>query len=71
MNPEYDIEMDYQGISDDNLVKDQLTAAVQALHVLAVIQQGNPEWMANFALDALKEIETLGYSYENFREILN
>ena len=41
------------------------------LHVLAVMHKADPKWMSNYALDALKEVESLGYQYESFKDQLN
>jgi hypothetical protein len=35
------------------------------------MQKGDSAWMASYAIDALKEIEALGYQYETFRDQLN
>jgi hypothetical protein len=71
MNDLNDAELDYQGISENALKTEQLDAAVRALHVLAIMQKGDSAWMASYAIDALKEIEALGYQYETFRDQLN
>tara|TARA_R100000655_G_scaffold82585_3_gene122126 strand:- start:149 stop:364 length:216 start_codon:yes stop_codon:yes gene_type:complete len=71
MNDLHDPEFDYQGITDDALKTEQLDVAVRALHVLAIMQKGDSAWMASYAIDALKEIEALGYQYETFRDQLN
>ena len=71
MNDLNDPELDYQGISENALKTEQLDAAVRALHVLAIMQKGDSVWMASYAIDALKEIEALGYQYETFRDQLN
>jgi hypothetical protein len=71
MNDLNDPELDYQGISENALKTEQLDAAVRALHVLAIMQKGDSAWMASYAIDALKEIEALGYQYETFRDQLN
>tara|TARA_R100000995_G_C3407802_1_gene87943 strand:+ start:233 stop:448 length:216 start_codon:yes stop_codon:yes gene_type:complete len=71
MNNLHDPELDYQGVTDNALKTEQLDAAVRALHVLAIMQKGDSAWMASYAIDALKEIEALGYQYETFRDQLN
>ena len=71
MKQNNDAEIEYQGNPDAGLKDEQLDAAVRALHVLAVLQNGNSEWMSNYALDALREIEALGYMYESYTETLN
>ena len=60
-----DVERDYEGISDTELKDQQLEVAVRALHVLAVLHEGDPQFMATIAIDALKEMETFGYMYDN------
>lgn len=71
MNDLNDPELDYQGVTENALKTEQLDAAVRALHVLAIMQKGDSAWMASYAIDALKEIEALGYQYETFRDQLN
>lgn len=60
-----DIEQDYEGISDDDLKDRQLEVAVRALHVLAVMHEGDSQFMATIAIDALREMEAFGYMYDN------
>ena len=71
MNDLNDPELDYQGVTENALKTEQLDAAVRALHVLAIMQKGDSGWMASYAIDALREIEALGYQYETFRDQLN
>ena len=71
MNDLNDPELDYQGVTENALKTEQLDAAVRALHVLAIMQKGDSGWMASYAIDALKEIEALGYQYETFIDQLN
>lgn len=71
MNDLNDPELDYQGVSENALKTEQLDAAVRALHVLAIMQKGDSAWMASYAIEALREIEALGYQYETFRDQLN
>jgi|TARA_R100001460_G_scaffold102574_1_gene147230 hypothetical protein len=71
MNDLNDPELDYQGVTENALKTEQLDAAVRALHVLAIMQKGDSAWMASYAIDALREIEALGYQYETFRDQLN
>ena len=71
MNDLNDIELDYQGATDEAMKTEQLDAAVRALHVLAIMQKGDSLWMATYAIDALREIELLGYQYETFKDQLN
>jgi len=71
MNDQNNIDEDYYGISDKALLTEQLDAAIRALHVLAVMHKADAKWMSNYALDALKEVESLGYQYESFKDQLN
>ncbi len=71
MNDLNDPELDYQGVTENALKTEQLDAAVRALHVLAIMQKGDSGWMASYAIDALREIEALGYQYETFKDQLN
>ena len=71
MKQENDIELQYQGVTDEIMKTEQLDAAIRALHVLAVLKDNIVEWMNTYALEALKEIEALGYNYELHRQSLN
>ena len=71
MKHENDIELEYQGITDEIMKTEQLDAAIRALHVLAVLKDNSIEWMNAYALEALKEVETLGYNYELHKHSLN
>lgn len=71
MKQENDIELQYQGATDEIMITEQLDAAIRALHVLAVLKDNSVEWMNTYALEALKEIEALGYNYELHRQSLN
>ena len=71
MKHENDIELQYQGITDEIMKTEQLDAAIRALHVLAVLKDNSIEWMNAYALEALKEIESLGYNYELHKHSLN
>ena len=71
MKQESNIELQYQGITDEHLRTQQLDAAIRALHVLAVLKDTNIDWMNSYALEALKEIESLGYNYELLSSELN
>lgn len=71
MKQENDIELQYQGATDEIMITEQLDAAIRALHVLAVLKDNSVEWMNSYALEALKEIEALGYNYELHRQSLN
>ncbi len=66
-----DIERDYEGISEDELKDQQLEVAVRALHVIAVMHEGDAQFMATIAIDALKEMETYGYIYDTFNTEYN
>lgn len=61
-----DVNADYEGISEVQLKDEQLEVAVKALHVIAVMHDGDSSFMASIAIDALKELETFGYYYEQF-----
>ena len=63
-----DIDYDYEGVSNDDLKDDQLEVAVRALHVIAILNEGDPHFMASIALDALKEMETYGYMYDTLSQ---
>tara|TARA_R100000781_G_scaffold66583_1_gene42075 strand:+ start:1169 stop:1384 length:216 start_codon:yes stop_codon:yes gene_type:complete len=65
MKPQTEIERDYEGISDIELKDQQLEVAVRALHVLAIMHEADSQFMATIAIDALKEMETFGYMYDN------
>jgi hypothetical protein len=71
MKQENETELDYQGVTEEILRSEQLDAAIRALHVLAVLKESNVEWMNTYALEALKEIEALGYNYDLCRQSLN
>jgi len=68
MNLLNDVDRDYEGISDDDLKDRQLEVAVKALHVLAIMNEGDAQFMATVAIDALKEMETFGYMYDSFTQ---
>jgi len=68
MKLQNEIERDYEGISDDDLKDRQLEVAVRALHVLAVMHEGDSQFMATIAIDALREMETYGYMYDSFAQ---
>lgn len=71
MKQENKTELDYQGVTEEILKSEQLDAAIRALHVLAVLKESNVEWMNTYALEALREIESLGYNYDLHRQSLN
>tara|TARA_R100001377_G_C3194195_1_gene111888 strand:- start:3561 stop:3776 length:216 start_codon:yes stop_codon:yes gene_type:complete len=66
MNQQSDIEKEYEGLHEDYLKQQQIEIAVQALHVIAVMQEGDPSFLSSVAIDALKEMETSGYYYDSF-----
>tara|TARA_R100000656_G_scaffold2639_2_gene4339 strand:+ start:1111 stop:1326 length:216 start_codon:yes stop_codon:yes gene_type:complete len=68
MKPLSEVEKEYNGITEDNLRDQQLQIAVSAFHVLAVMHSGNPEYMAKLAIDTLREMEDLGYYYEQYSD---
>ena len=71
MKQEHNTELEYQGVTDDHLKTQQLDTAIRALHVLAVLKDNSIEWMNSYALEALKEIEALGYNYELHKHSLS
>ena len=68
MNPQSELEKEYNGITEKNLKDQQLEIAIKALHVLAVMHNGNPEYMATLAIETLREMEDLGYYYEQYSD---
>mgnify|MGYP003135054707 CR=1 FL=1 len=71
MKRENETELDYQGITEEILVSEQLDAAIRALHVIAVLKESSIEMLNAYALEALKEIETLGYTYDMHKQSFN
>tara|TARA_X000001382_G_scaffold8193_2_gene5967 strand:- start:3077 stop:3289 length:213 start_codon:yes stop_codon:yes gene_type:complete len=61
-----DPEREYQGITDDIMLDEQLQIAVRALHVIAVMGTMNAKQVSEIAMDALREMETYGFIYEYF-----
>ena len=59
-------EREYEGLTDNRMKDEQLEVAVKALHVIAVMNEGSSTPITNIAIDALKEMETFGYLYEQF-----
>jgi hypothetical protein len=59
-------EREYEGLTDNRMKDEQLEVAVKALHVIAVMHEGSSTPITNIAIDALKEMETFGYLYEQF-----
>ena len=59
-------EREYEGLTDNRMKDEQLEVAVKALHVIAVMYEGSSTPITNIAIDALKEMETFGYLYEQF-----
>tara|TARA_R110000744_G_scaffold3012_4_gene11850 strand:- start:3995 stop:4210 length:216 start_codon:yes stop_codon:yes gene_type:complete len=66
MNNLNEVEEEYEGLNQDNLVIEQIEIAVRALHVIAVMHEGDPSFMSSIAIDALKEMETSGYHYDSY-----
>ena len=62
-----DIEREYEGITDNRMKDEQLEVAVRALHVIAVMSTNDSTVVNNIAIDALKEMESCGYLYDQFR----
>jgi|TARA_R100000664_G_scaffold22935_1_gene32459 histidyl-tRNA synthetase len=66
MNQLNEAELQYEGYTDSRRKDQQLEAAVKALHAIAVILDGDSRQSAQIAIDALNEMETYGYYYEQF-----
>lgn len=66
MNQQSDIDNEYEGLDENTLIHEQIEIAVRALHVIAVMHEGDPAFMSTIAIDALKEMETSGYYYDTF-----
>jgi hypothetical protein len=64
MNPLSNIQEEYEGLDENELIHQQIEIAVRALHVIAVMHEGDPAFMSTVAIDALKEMETSGYYYD-------
>ena len=59
---------EYEGITNNRMKDEQLEVAVRALHIIAIIPTSTSDVMNNIALDALREMETFGYLYDQFNE---
>tara|TARA_R100000808_G_scaffold955_5_gene4621 strand:- start:6399 stop:6608 length:210 start_codon:yes stop_codon:yes gene_type:complete len=68
MKPQSELEKEYNGITEKNLKDQQLEIAIKALHVLAVMHNGNPEYMSTLAIETLREMEDVGYYYEQYSD---
>tara|TARA_R100000234_G_scaffold26730_1_gene15413 strand:+ start:183 stop:398 length:216 start_codon:yes stop_codon:yes gene_type:complete len=66
MNQLNEAELQYEGYTDSRRKDQQLEVAVKALHAIAVILDGDSRQSAQIAIDALNEMETYGYYYEQF-----
>tara|TARA_S200002703_G_scaffold56565_1_gene49244 strand:- start:761 stop:976 length:216 start_codon:yes stop_codon:yes gene_type:complete len=66
MNPLNEFVEEYENLDSDNLLHQQIEIAVRALHVIAVMHEGDPAFLSTVALDALKEMETSGYYYDSY-----
>lgn len=49
----------------------QLAIAIKAFHVIAMLRNGNPAFMAEYAMEALREIETLDFIYDQYSSEYN
>lgn len=58
--------LEYEGITEESVKDEQLEVAVKALHIIAVLNDSDPAFISSIAIDALKEMETYGYYYEQF-----
>ena len=58
-------EREYEGVTDNHMKSQQLDVAIRALHVIAVMQNSKDNNITNIAIDALREMETFGYLYDN------
>tara|TARA_R110002020_G_scaffold473949_1_gene704048 strand:+ start:1161 stop:1376 length:216 start_codon:yes stop_codon:yes gene_type:complete len=68
MNQLNEAELQYEGYTDSRRKDQQLEVAVKALHAIAVLIEGDPKQTAQIAIDALNEMETYGYYYEQFTQ---
>ena len=66
MNHLNEIERDYEGYSDHSRKDRQLEVAIKALHAIAILIEGDSKQSAQIAIDALNEMETYGYLYDQF-----
>ena len=60
-----EVEREYEGITEDRMKNQQLDVAIRALHVLSVMHDSRNNRISNIAIDALREMETYGYLYDN------
>ena len=58
--------LQYEGLTEERVKVEQLEVAVKALHIIAVLNDSDPTFISSIAIDALKEMETYGYYYEQF-----
>ena len=58
--------LQYEGLTEERVNDEQLEVAVKALHIIAVLNDSDPTFISSIAIDALKEMETYGYYYEQF-----
>jgi len=57
-------EREYEGVTDNHMKSQQLDVAIRALHVIAVMYDSKTNTISNIAIDALREMETYGYLYD-------
>ena len=60
-----EVEREYEGITEDRMKNQQLDVAIRALHVISVMHDSRNNRISNIAIDALREMETYGYLYDN------
>ena len=60
-----EVEKEYEGITEDRMKNQQLDVAIRALHVISVMHDSRNNRISNIAIDALREMETYGYLYDN------
>jgi len=65
MKQHNEVEKEYQGVTDDYMKNQQLDVAIRALHVIAVMNDTKNTHLSTIAIDALREMETFGYLYDN------
>jgi|TARA_R100000234_G_scaffold55279_1_gene33188 hypothetical protein len=71
MKYQSEIELQNNGISEKNRMNQQLAIAIKAFHVIAMLRNGNPAFMAEYAMEALREIETLDFIYDQYSSEYN
>jgi hypothetical protein len=64
MKQSNEAEREYEGVTDNHMKNQQLDVAIRALHVIAVMHDSKTNTITNIAIDALREMETYGYLYD-------